>query len=251
MLPDDAVVSSDLLLGLFQPGIVAMETRVAGDTSDLSPLEAGHIGQAVPKRAREFAAGRLCARRALERLDHPGWDLLVAPDRTPIWPQGIAGSISHTTGFCGAVAGPRRIFSAIGFDVEIASRVSPELYGQFCTADELKSLSDLPRSAADLRATMLFSAKEAFYKCQYPLTAEWLEFQDISVGFTADTPKTGSFSISPCRTLALEARHRPRWNGRFALSGQFVVTGVALLAAEYRSNIAVDQDPGPDDRAPA
>ena len=32
-----------------------------------------------------------------------------------------------------------------------------------------------------LWATVIFSAKEAFYKCQYPVTAQWLEFEDAHV----------------------------------------------------------------------
>jgi len=240
MPADRAVVSSGLLTSLFPRGVVAMETRIPGDPATLSIAEAEQVRRAKPKRAGEFAAGRLCARRALEQVGHPGWDLLVNHDRTPIWPGGIVGSISHTTGFCGAVVGERHSFGAIGFDVEISSRVSSDLYGQFCTADELKLLSALPRSIANLQATLLFSAKEAFYKCQYPVTGQWLDFQDIAVVFVAETSQKGSFTISPCRTLVLEESYLSPWRGRFAFSEAFVVAGIALLTADRRSEMTID-----------
>lgn len=232
MLPDHSVLPSELLLGLFPPGAVAMETRERGDLARLSTAEAEHVRHAKPKRAREFAAGRLCARRVLEQFDHSGWDLLVNEDRTPRWPQGIVGSISHTAGFCGAVAGEQPLFEAIGFDVEIASRVSSDLYGQFCTVEELTQLSVLPRHLADLRATLLFSAKEAFYKCQYPVTGQWLDFVDIAVVFAKETSRKGSFTMRPCRPLGLEARYPAPWHGRFAFSEEFIVTGMALLSTD-------------------
>lgn len=233
MPTERAIIASDLLSGLFPPGVVAMETRGSADPTSLSAAEAEYIRRAVPKRAREFATGRLCARHVLEQLGHPGWDLLVAPDRTPRWPDDIVGSISHTTGFCGAVAGKRHLFRAIGFDVEIASRVSRELYGQFCTAEELDQLSTLPRHLADRRATLLFSAKEAFYKCQYPVTGQWLDFQDIAVVFAEDTSRKGGFTIRPSRPLELENGYAAPWRGRFALVADFVVAGIALLEADF------------------
>ena len=55
-----AVLSPDLL-GLFPEGVVAAELRVPGDPSMLLPAEAADLRRAVPKRAQEFAAGRLCA----------------------------------------------------------------------------------------------------------------------------------------------------------------------------------------------
>jgi len=251
MPADRAIMPSGLLTNLFPPGVIAMETRVPGDPASLSIAEAEHIRRAKPKRASEFAAGRLCARRVLEQLGRPGWDLLVNQDRTAIWPGNIVGSISHTMGFCGAIAGERHLFGAIGFDVEVASRVSSDLYGQFCTAGELKFLTALPRPIANLQATLLFSAKEAFYKCQYPVTRQWLDFEDIAVVFHAETAQKGSFTISPCRTLELEERYRPPWQGRFAFSEGFVVAGIALLVADERSEMAIDQDGNPDDDTPA
>src|SRR5258707_9342490 len=101
-VPEPGVLPAMSLRGLFPPNIVTMETLAEGDPATLSAGEAGYLGRAQPKRAREFAAGRQCARQALERFGLTGWDLAVRPDRSPAWPEEFVGSISHTTGFCGA-----------------------------------------------------------------------------------------------------------------------------------------------------
>src|ERR1700732_1826698 len=59
---------------LFPPGAVAADLRGPGDPKLLLPAEAKYMGRAVPKRVQEFAAGRLCARRALA-----GFGIVVFP----------------------------------------------------------------------------------------------------------------------------------------------------------------------------
>src|SRR5208282_5779110 len=86
--------------GLLPPGIVVVEMHSAGDTAALLPEEAAYLGRSVPKRAQEFAAGRVCARRALAELGVVDFPLRVGEDREPLWPEGTVGSITHTTGFC-------------------------------------------------------------------------------------------------------------------------------------------------------
>ncbi len=58
------------------------------------------LGRAVPRRLSEFVAGRRCAARALEpSLARGATDIGMIgrrPDRSPIWPAGSVGSITHT-----------------------------------------------------------------------------------------------------------------------------------------------------------
>ena len=71
---------------LFPPGASAAELRAPGDPALLLPEEAAFLGRAVPKRVREFAAGRLCARRALAQFGISDFPLRVAADRQAVWP---------------------------------------------------------------------------------------------------------------------------------------------------------------------
>ena len=226
--PEPAVGPSALLAGLLPAGVAVMETWADGDPATLSPAERVHIGRARPGRAREFAAGRLCARQALERLGRAGWDLLVAPDRSPQWPPGIAGSISHTTGYCCAAVCEQDRFRSIGLDVEIDRRVTADLHGQFLTASEQAALLGMSDNEAGRRATLIFSAKEAFYKCQYPLTSEWLDFADIEVEVPDDLREAGRLTIRPTRRLAIEQPFPAPWHGRFVRFRGLVATGFVV-----------------------
>lgn len=233
-VPEPVVPPAMSLRGLFPPDIVTMETLAEGDPATLSAGEAGYLGRAQPKRAREFAAGRQCARQALERLGLTGWDLAVRPDRSPAWPEEFVGSISHTTGFCGAAVGRRHEFRSIGLDVEVGRRVTPDLYPQFLTQIEQAKITAMPPAMADGLATLIFSAKEAFYKCQYPLTAEWLEFADIEVDLPSNPLDTGCFGVRPSRRLQLERMVPSPWQGRFIFFEAFVATGFVIRASGER-----------------
>src|SRR5208282_3247294 len=91
------------LQSLFPAGVVGAELRAPGDASLLLPAEAEFLGRAVPKRVQEFAAGRLCARRALAEFGIVDFPVRTAHDRQPVWPEFLVGSITHTEGYCAAV----------------------------------------------------------------------------------------------------------------------------------------------------
>ena len=82
----------------------------------------------MPKRIQEFAAGRLCARRALGEFGRRGFPIPVARDRQPFWPAGVVGSITHTAGLCAAVVAERSRLAALGVDTELGGAVKPELW---------------------------------------------------------------------------------------------------------------------------
>jgi 4'-phosphopantetheinyl transferase EntD len=222
------------LQGLFPPGIVTVERLAEGEIDALSGGEAACLGRAGPKRAREFAAGRQCARAALLQLGVVGWDLAVRPDRTPAWPDGIVGSISHTTGFCAAAVGHSRDCRSIGLDVEIDRRVTAELHSQFLTSAEQVRLNGRPPEMADRLATLIFSAKEAFYKAQYPMTAEWLEFADLEIRLLSDLSDAGEIEVRPTRRLQLESSIPQPWRGRYGHFDRVVATGVVLQVVGRR-----------------
>ena len=224
---------SDALEALFPPGVAAAELRAPGDPALLDPEEALAVARAVPKRRQEFAAGRLCARSALARLGVTQFALRAAPDRQPLWPDAFVGSITHTAGFCAAVVAPRSGFAALGVDTEIAGGVEAKLWPSICVAGELDWLESLPPTQRAQAATLLFCAKEAFYKCQYPHTGEWLDFADLQIAPLEWGGEQGAFKVEPQRPLALFAE-----GGQFSPQAlrtayrfheQFLSAGVALM----------------------
>ena len=218
---------STTLHGLFPDGVIVAELRGAGDPSELFPEEAAYLGRAVAKRAREFAAGRLCARRALAELGIRNFPLEVAADRRPLWPAGIAGSITHTEGFCAAAVADQGQFASLGIDSEAASAVKLKLWDSICRPEEIAWLGTLPEGERTAAATLIFSAKEAFYKCQYPLTTQSLAFHDAEVQVRWGEGR-GAFTISATRALAFAEFASLPLSGQYLFHEQFVTAAVCL-----------------------
>jgi 4'-phosphopantetheinyl transferase EntD len=213
---------------LFPLGVLAAESREPGCPLLLLPAEAQFLGSAVRKRAQEFAAGRVCARRLLAEFGISNFPIAVAADRQPVWPAGMVGSITHTTGFCAAVVAEKKRVIALGIDSEVAAGVEAKLWPAICTTDELQWLHSLPESERGNAVTLIFSAKEAFYKCQYPLVGERLKFRDLSVEPHAWGDQCGAFSVQPNRRIAFAAHAALPVPGRFLFHEEFVTTGIAL-----------------------
>jgi 4'-phosphopantetheinyl transferase EntD len=170
------------IMRLFPSGVVATETETTKSLlSALHPNEADIVRHAAPKRAHEFAAGRLCARKALAKLSGHEPPLLANADRTPQWPTGVVGTISHTHGYCAAAVAHDSAFVGIGLDVETAEAVDEKILMQICTDEDLYWLNRQHLEVNRRWATVLFTAKEAFYKCQYSVTHAWLDFRDVSI----------------------------------------------------------------------
>jgi 4'-phosphopantetheinyl transferase EntD len=226
VIETNSATLSASLSELFPPGALAAELRKPGDLEALLPDERQYHAGAVQKRAQEFAAGRMCAHRLLAEFGIVDFPVKVAADRQPVWPDALVGSITHTTGFCAAVVASKKSLSAIGIDSEIAASVKAQLWRGICTPSETAWLRSLPEAEQAAAATLIFSAKEAFYKCQYPLLGERLGFHDASVepawGFGG-----GTFTIH-LNGIALPRHASLPLKGRYLFHEQFVTTGIAL-----------------------
>jgi 4'-phosphopantetheinyl transferase EntD len=221
---------STRLGSLFSPGAVVAELREAGDPGLLLPAEAATLGRAVPKRRQEFAAGRLCARRALAEFGVLDFPVLPAADRQPIWPDSMAGSITHTEGFCAAVAAERRRITALGLDSEVVGRVNVEIWPRICVPGEMAWVRSLPQAQRAAAVTLIFCSKEAFYKCQYPVVRERLGFHDVSMEPAAWGASEGVFRIHPARALAIAAHAALPLQGHYLFHETWVTAGIDLAA---------------------
>jgi 4'-phosphopantetheinyl transferase EntD len=207
---------------------VIAELRGVGDPAVLTPGEARFVGKAVPKRRQEFAAGRACARRALQEYGLVDPEILVAADRQAIWPPGFIGSITHTGGFCAAVVAQRHALRAVGLDSEVLGDVGQDIWHAVCGQRELSRLENLPAERRAALATVIFSAKEAFYKCQYPLTGEWLDFHDLELSFEPSEGTDFEIVIRATRPISFERHCVLPMTARCRLHGRYVTVAVAL-----------------------
>jgi 4'-phosphopantetheinyl transferase EntD len=166
---------------LFPPACRVAVEPVVPSAGGLKPLEAAAVEAAAPKRRNEFTAGRLAARRALAALGVPDIEIPVGAERAPQWPANIVGSISHTGSVAVAVVAPKSALTSVGVDVELDGAVQPELWPLLLRGNERAWIESQPTAAQRQWATRFFSAKEAFYKFQHPLTRRWLDFRDVEI----------------------------------------------------------------------
>jgi 4'-phosphopantetheinyl transferase EntD len=144
------------------------------------------VDGAAQTRIEQFTAGRVCARIALGRLGVAATTpILRGEDRAPIWPPGFIGSISHTDTWCAAAVARTEDIRALGIDLESSTPLKEALLKRVCTPKEREWLHELP--APGVTGKILFSAKEAVYKCQYPLSNQFLGFHAVEVELGDDS----------------------------------------------------------------
>lgn len=178
---------------LLPPLVTSAWRSPLADAAPPFPEESRAIGLVAPARAREFANGRSVAHEALSAAGARPQPLLIRPDRSPDWPAGYCGSISHTAVAAMAVAAKLEHVAALGIDLELANSVEQGLIDSICTHTEWARLVDSSAWPSDDAATAAFCAKEAVYKYQAPLTAVFLEFHDVEL---VPGPAPGEFSAT-------------------------------------------------------
>ena len=172
---------------------IAVEAFADAEESTLFPEERRIVAKAVERRRREFATGRDCARRALERLGvAPG--PIPAGERggEPIWPAGVVGSITHCRGYRACAVARATDLATIGVDAEPHAPLSDGLVGYIAGPEEIGRLGELAQAEPSICwDKLLFSAKEAVYKAWFPLAERRLGIEDTLI---AIDPRQRTFS---------------------------------------------------------
>lgn len=144
--------------------------------ADLLLEERQLIESWAPSRQREFVAGRMCARQALDLLGVDTSGLLPDADGIPQWPEDTVGSISHCRGVAMAVAAKSADCRLLGLDLEKTNRLSAGAIKQV-----LHPIEEIFAGGDQLKASILFSLKEAFYKAQFPNWRAVGNFSDLAL----------------------------------------------------------------------
>jgi hypothetical protein len=126
------------------------------------------------------------ARRLLMRLGFNDAPLVAGPDRAPMWPAGAVGSISHAGGWCVAAVARAEDVRALGIDIELDTPLDEDAAELVLTPREQAWLTAAPPLERGSLAKRAFCAKEALYKCQYPLTGARLDFGDVELTVARD-----------------------------------------------------------------
>lgn len=205
--PSDTVARRAELIALAArlfDGTVRLGAARIGDAPPPRPEEARAVTQAVPGRQREFAAGREAARAALGRVVA----IQMGADRAPLWPAGVAGSITHAGGW--ALAAVSEGVAAIGLDLEIDEPLPEEIIGTVLRPEEVGC------------ARVIFCVKEAVYKAVYPQVRQIFGFEVLSVVLDGDTFAARFTQAMPPFAKGDVLR------GRVSRGAGFILAGVVL-----------------------
>jgi 4'-phosphopantetheinyl transferase EntD len=171
---------------------IAVETFADAEESTLFPEERQIVAKAVERRRREFATGRDCARRALERLGVPPGPIPAGEGGEPIWPAGVVGSITHCRGYRACAVARATDLETIGVDAEPHAPLPDGLVGYIAGPEEIGRLGELAQEEPSICwDKLLFSAKEAVYKAWFPLAERRLGIEDTLI---AIDPRQRTFS---------------------------------------------------------
>lgn len=186
--------------------------------ADLYDEERSAIASAVESRRREFAAGRMLARRLLGSLGLEG-PLRRTPEGPPAWPGGVLGSIAHCSTLAAAAVCRTDDCAGLGIDLEPRAPLPPDIADLVLTSPQERSLA-----AEDPDGGLrVFCAKEAFYKAVYPLIRRIVDFDAVDVS-----------SVSPdgfLVQLRIEAgplRPGDLLSGRWAVSSSHVAAALVV-----------------------
>jgi 4'-phosphopantetheinyl transferase EntD len=225
--PRPPSLASSTVRAMFGPdvAVATASPHMGGDA--LFPDEQSYIAGACERRRAEFGTARLCARRALAELGVAPCALVPGPDRSPRWPENIRGTIAHSRHACAAALTKAPHILGIGLDLEEDTPLEPDLEAMICTTTERSWLDPFSPPERGLLGKVIFCAKEAFYKCQYPISRTFLDFSEVTLSIDL---AQGTFRIADL------SRAGAPWDRLRDVTGQFrrqngLVIATAMLAS--------------------
>lgn len=130
------------------------------------------------RRRLQSRVARWCAQRSLARLgcrEHVGGSRLGRP---PEWPVGFVGALTHSDRYAAAAVCKAESASGIGIDIEMVT-ADCSIQPLICEHIELAQCRNHTGFSANTALTLLFSAKEALYKCMAGQQA--FEFRELQL----------------------------------------------------------------------
>jgi 4'-phosphopantetheinyl transferase EntD len=234
----ESLMGGDLVAGLLSSGVTVVETFSDPISIEMFPEEAAHVVRAVESRRREFATVRKCAHLALSELGIEPSPIIPGPDREPLWPPGITGSMTHCDGFRAAAVVRKQDMNAVGIDAELNLPLPVGILELILTPDEKQALCHLASAYPDVAwDRLVFSAKESTFKTWFPLTGEWLEFKDCEIDLDA---VNGTFvstlrAAQGCVDGRIIAKLHGRWRTLKSLKGDYLATAIQIPSCSGRN----------------
>ena len=210
-----------------------LDENSLAEFSALNQLELpASLNRSVLKRRADYAAGRYCAQAALKLAGHKDLvEIGSREDRSPVWPTGWGGSITHTEGYsCAAVARVSDI-RGLGIDSEklFSDELTEEVRSKVLVASELEYFSRSIGSALSFSryVSIVFAAKEGLFKALNPLTGTYFEMNHAEL--IAIDLDSGTARWRLLKELSKEFVAGKEGQALFCLDAAYVHAGVVIV----------------------
>jgi len=217
---------------LLEPGVCGFATAIPAAAAELLAAEREAARPFNEPRMAEFAAGRHCAHRALTQLGVRDVAVPARPDRSPLWPPDIIGSISHSRTCAVAIAARATDhLLSLGVDVEETEAIEDELAELIGSPPEYALMLGPGQVQPELACRLLFSLKEAAFKCLYQWSGEFLDFADLRL-----------LAMGSERMFAMARLEKPTGETAQRVVGRFVAgpEHICCTAALHRNGLRGD-----------
>lgn len=149
------------------------------------PFPQDSIGNSVSKRRAEFLAGRVCVAHALHEIGIDDFQVRAGRHRSPIWPAHVVGSITHSRRQAAAVVLKQTVCRGVGIDIEeVPSQATLEALVKMAVSEaEHEYIRAQARGSSDFAKllTLVFSAKESFFKAAHATVGRYFGFDAIEL----------------------------------------------------------------------
>ena len=138
--------------------------------------------------------------------------------------------MTHCTGYRASAVAWSRDIAALGIDAESHAPLPAGVLERIARSEEREQLRALAAAESSIHwDRLLFSAKESVYKAWFPLTEEWLGFDDGSISFERST-RTFSARLLVDGPV-VSGRRLTDLHGRWMARGGLAITAIAVPAA--------------------
>ena len=199
------------LLALAVPErVLTAASRVATDHAPSLLAEADVPWVATSFRRNAFATGRSLARELLAEAGCQSSTIGRRDDGAPLWPSGLCGSFSYKEEWCAVAVAKSPPSSALGIDIERFEGIHcKKAWEDIVSPQELRRMSRPTILPCPELVNLAFTAKEAYFKAQCPITGNAdLEFRDVELQIHLTDGRLSLVPLPP----GLRAVGRLRWS---------------------------------------
>ena len=179
-----------------------------------------HISKAATKRKAAYLAGRFATRLLLENENSCSY-VGIHADKSPLWPDGIVGSISHTD-FSAIAVISRNVQCHPGVDIEFLNPKNLRGAEFLITNSAERALLHGLNIKYELALLIVFSAKESLFKSLYPSVNKWFGFDEASITLIDITTQT--FHIETSKELSSALNDITQFTGNYHMRESQIIT---------------------------